>query len=399
MRARGLGTAGKDPPAWTRRPAYSRVGALGPWLFHYARLLGRLEVEETPVDLRLLRTQQTQKSFSVTAEPAPRREPASRNSSARCLAGFATRSIGILPRDLPQCCVHPSSCSSRVGQHRCPQTWLQPCANLRGDFRRDVLLTQRLERLDDESAFRESEARLFQGRVVENKSSAPNFVRAARPIGQVDCTRGHLRGGAEQIQCDGAARLDCPAEFARARLRHLVEVGAQFRRERLTEVGLIVDPTDNPPNRTFTLQPAKRRIDSRAAPEICKVPGRKRPSPSAGMNPAKSLFLGRLVRHRRLQVQEKMACFSSGVRSWHACIHPLSAVNYLSAIAPPSPCIFNNLQFRKSVVFRVLWGANSSFVFNSLVCDNRSFCTDAVRTTIRLTRNPLFLHEFFLPRP
>ena len=38
-----------------------------------------------------LRTQQTQKSFSVTAEPVPRREPASWKSSARGLAGrFAT---------------------------------------------------------------------------------------------------------------------------------------------------------------------------------------------------------------------------------------------------------------------------------------------------------------------
>jgi len=43
-------------------------------------------------------------------------------------------------------------------------------------------LSQRLERLDDESAFREFEAGLFQGSVIENKHGASDLVGAVRAI-------------------------------------------------------------------------------------------------------------------------------------------------------------------------------------------------------------------------
>ena len=99
-------------------------------------------------------------------------------------------------------------------------------------------MSQRLERLDDESAFREFEAGLFQGSVIENKNGASDLVRAVRAIRQINCTCGYLRGETEQVLGDGSARLNPPAEFACERLCHLVEVGAQFRREHFTELGI-----------------------------------------------------------------------------------------------------------------------------------------------------------------
>ena len=140
-----------------------------------------------------------------------------------------------------------------------------------------MLLSQRLERLDDESAFRKFEAGLLQCSVIENKSSASDFVRAVRAIRQVDCTCGHLRGEAEQVLCDSSARLDSPAEFARERLCHLVEVGAQFCREHLAELRAIIDPTNHPANGTFALQTMECRVDGRAASEVGEVPCGKRP--------------------------------------------------------------------------------------------------------------------------
>ena len=134
-----------------------------------------------------------------------------------------------------------------------------------------MLLPQGFERLDEESAFREPEAGLLQGSVFECKTGASDLVRTVWAIRSVDGTCGHLRGEADQVLGNGSARLDSPPEFAREGLCHLVGVRAQFRREQFTEPGKIIDTANDPANRTFTLQPVERRVDSRAAPEIGKV--------------------------------------------------------------------------------------------------------------------------------
>ena len=110
---------------------------------------------------------------------------------------FATRSIGVLPGDLPEYGIHPSRGRLSVGQHPRPEIRRQPFANLRNDFLGDVLLAQRLQCLNDESAFRKSEASLFQSSVIKNKSSASDMIRPIRTVRQVDCPCGHLRGKTE----------------------------------------------------------------------------------------------------------------------------------------------------------------------------------------------------------
>ena len=105
-----------------------------------------------------------------------------------------------------------------------------------------MLLAQRLQCLNDESAFRKSEASLFPGSVIKNKSSASDAIRPIRTIRQVNCPCGHLRGKAEQVLCDSAARLDSPTEFACERLCNLVDVGAQVRREQFAELRTVINP-------------------------------------------------------------------------------------------------------------------------------------------------------------
>ena len=221
-----------------------------------------------------------------------------------------------------------------------------------------MLLSQRLERLDDESAFRKLEAGLFQGSVIENKGSASDFVRAVRAIRQVDCTCGHLRGEAEQVLCDSSARLDSPTKFARERLCHLVEVGAQFCREQLTELGAIIDPTNHPANGTFALQTMECGVDGWAASEVGEVPCRKRPSSSIAVNPAKSLFFSRSVSHRGLILQEKIPLFSCKSKGPQLSTRTEGmAVNCPSLIATYSPFRFNNLRPSEVVLYRVLSAA------------------------------------------
>ena len=100
-----------------------------------------------------------------------------------------------------------------------------------------MLLAQRLQRLHNETAFRKSEAGLLQSSVIENKGSAPDSIRSIRTIREVNRPCGHLRGKVKQVQCNSAAWLDSPAEFACERLCNLVEVGVDFVESSLLNCG------------------------------------------------------------------------------------------------------------------------------------------------------------------
>jgi len=100
-----------------------------------------------------LSTQQTQKSFSITAGLMPRLAADSRKSSLRSAAvSRATLSIWgnqrrpgrSFPADLLDRGVDPSGGGLRVGQDFFTQGRVQPEADLRRNLRRDPLLAERL---------------------------------------------------------------------------------------------------------------------------------------------------------------------------------------------------------------------------------------------------------------
>ena len=166
-------------------------------------------------------------------------------------------------------------------------------------------MAQRLQCLHDESAFRKSEAGLFQSSVIENKGSAPDSIRSIRTVREVNRPCGYLRGKAKQVQCNSAAWLDSPAEFACERLCNLVEVGAQFRREQLAELRAVIDPTNDSTNGTVSLQSVEGRVDGRAAAQVSEVPSGKRPSLSTPLNSAQCFCFNRLVQQDSLSCKKK----------------------------------------------------------------------------------------------
>ena len=166
-------------------------------------------------------------------------------------------------------------------------------------------MAQGLQCLHDESAFRKSEASLFQSSVIENKGSAPDSIRSIRTVREVNRPCGYLRGKVKQVQCNSAAWLDSPAEFACERLCNLVAVGAQFRREQLAELRTVIDPTNDSTNGTASLQSVEGRVDGRAAAQVGEVPSGKRPSLSTPLNSAKCFCFNRLVQQDGLSCKKK----------------------------------------------------------------------------------------------
>ena len=59
----------------------------------------------------------------------------------------------------------------------------QPRSDLGNDFGRDALLSEGLERMNDQAALPKIETRLLQGSVFEHKAGTADFVVSVRTIG------------------------------------------------------------------------------------------------------------------------------------------------------------------------------------------------------------------------
>src|ERR1039458_107823 len=174
-------------------------------------------------------TQQTQKSFSITAGLIPRRAAVSRKSSRRSVAvSRATLSMRHFLADLLDGGVDPPGSRPRVSEDFLAQLRIKPATNLRNDVRRNPILAGRFQSLDDQTALGSFEAGFFQGSVLKDQRAVANPVRPVGAIGQVNDSCGYLRREAQEVLCGGPTGLYTPPEFARHRLGRLVCIRAEF---------------------------------------------------------------------------------------------------------------------------------------------------------------------------
>lgn len=105
------------------------------------------------------------------------------------------------------------------------------------------------------------ETDLFQCGFFELQLIAKNGILPIRTIGQIDELPGYLGRQAEQVQGGVAAGLDAPVKFAGKGSRRLIKVGAQFLAEQFAVFGVIVHPSADSANFSFSNQIRQSIID------------------------------------------------------------------------------------------------------------------------------------------
>ncbi len=77
--------------------------------------------------------------------------------------------------------------------------------DLRDDLRRNLLLSKRLERLNDQAAFLEFDAGFFGRRMLEYQGRSADLVDPVWAIGDVDGAGRNLRAKFGEVQGSGTA--------------------------------------------------------------------------------------------------------------------------------------------------------------------------------------------------
>jgi hypothetical protein len=152
-------------------------------------------------------------------------------------------------------------------------------ADLRNGFGRNAAFAECLQRLHDESALRQFESSLFERRVPEGEPRAANQVGAGRAIGEVDRACGNLGRETEQVLGGGSVGLDAPGEFARDRVRDLIEIGTEGTSEPLALAWVIVDAANDSSDDAVALPAMQRGIDGGTGAEIGEVGLGEGPTP------------------------------------------------------------------------------------------------------------------------
>ena len=183
--------------------------------------------------------------------------------------------------------VHPSGSGFGIRQNSWTERCWQPRPDLGNDFRRYTLLPERLERLDDQSAFPEFESSLFQSSVFESQGGVTDFEAFVGSIGQIDGACWNLSREPQQIQCCCATRLDSPAKLTRQSAGNLVDVRAQLLLQEFAVSRVVIDSADNPSHLTFGGEAMQSGIDRGSLAKVQKIARRERPTTPCASNAIK----------------------------------------------------------------------------------------------------------------
>lgn len=97
--------------------------------------------------------------------------------------------------------------------------------------------------------------------MFEDQGGIPDPVRALWTVRKIDGLCWHLGGQPKQVLGCSSTRLYSPSEFARKRLRDLIDIWTQFLAKQVAETRIVIDSAKDTANLASLFQSMQRGIN------------------------------------------------------------------------------------------------------------------------------------------